>query len=869
VADVDSEQAAHEQAPEEAAPEQPARQRPAHQPQAPERPAHEQSTPEPPAAEPPASGEPAEFGELLIRHRRAVGLTQEALAGRAGMSVRALSNLERGRVRTAQRRSAESLADALGLAGADRVRFLAVTGAVRRRTRPDVPVVVTPPSAALCAPPAMVPDLVGRLRELERLRSWVAEAATAPSGAVVSIVGPPGVGKTTLAVAVAHLLGEEFTDGTLAVDLRGMDEHPMAPGAALDRMLRALGLTAAQIPHSVTEQSNLFRSMLSGRRTLVLLDNANDEAQVRPLLATGRGCVTVITCRRALSGLEGARWLWLQPLSTSHATELLARIADPDQVRAEPDAVTELVGLCGNLPLAVRIAGNRLARQPQWRISALTAQLRDERTRLTALTAGDLRVRPAFAVSYQRLSPAGRFLFRRLALVPGADFDVPLAATVSGTHEADARGRMDELVDATLVQTAARSGRYQFHDLIRIFAGEQLEAEETAEERARAETAVDDHLLRTATAAGRMIDPGAAEDAATGTDLATREAAADWLEREASNWLAAIRHAAAGGRHTELVALARAMHWYSDTHQQHPWEEVFSLAVTSARALGDRHQEAALLNFLGWARYYCLGDVAAGLLAHQEALATAVDVGDRVEQAWALVYLSSVLTRLGRLTEALAHNERATVLFTEFDNWPALNAARNTRGRILRAQGRYDEAVQSHRAALGELRRRADQMEHGAERDYRAYGLSLLGEALLDAQDWSEAAATFRRVRSLVPARERPTEAGTAALHEGTARRRAGDVTTAAECLRYALTLFTDVTARWWRARVLAELAAVLDATDSADAPDAPDTARDHRAEALSLCEELDTEEARTLAAQLAATLAAQPHVAAGSSGRN
>jgi tetratricopeptide (TPR) repeat protein/transcriptional regulator with XRE-family HTH domain len=790
--------------------------------------------------------QPSSFGELLLTRRHAAGLTQEELAGKAGMSVRALSNLERGDARSAQRNSAHVLADALGLADEQRTEFLRTATAARRRSTQITG--ISPPPQALCAPPAMVVDLVGREEELGRLRSWARRATDAPSGSVVSIVGPPGIGKTTLAVAAVRHLADEFPDGCLAVDLRGMDTHPLPAGTALDRMLRALGLDPGQIPHSMVEQSGLFRSMLPDRRLLVLLDNANDEAQVRPLLAAGHGCLTIITCRRTLSGLEGVRWLRLDPLSTPHAVELVASIADPDRVRAEPDAARQLVELCGNLPLAVRIVGNRLAREPRWTLAGLTGQLRDERARLTTLTAGDLQVRTAFVMSYQRLSPSVQLMFRRLALVPGADFGAELAAVAAGTDRTEAGWQLEELIETTLVQPAATPGRYQFHDLIRIFARERLETEETAPERDGAANALHKHLLDTATAAGPLFDPDSDHHTATNAAVGTRDQAAEWLDQESSNWLAAARHASAAGWHRELIALARAMHWFSDGHDQYPWADVFGWAVAAAQAVGDRHAEAVLLNFLGWAQYYRLGDTTAGLATHQRALATAVEIGDRREQAWALGYLGAVLMRLGRLAEALDHNERATALFIELDYWPALNSMGNSQGKILRMLGRYDEALAAHRAVLADLSR-AVQME-SVHPYHRAYTLSLIGEVMLDLCDWPQAAATFHEARALISEKELPTSVGQYALHEGTARRESGEHAAAAQCLQVALTLFTDAPTRWWRARTCAELAATLEATGAVD------EAGHYRREALVLCQALDTEQARTLAAELSRRVA-------------
>jgi DNA-binding XRE family transcriptional regulator len=446
----------------------------------------------------PRHAQPSEFGRLLLEHRWAAGLTQEELANAAAVSVQAIGNLERGRARAAQQGSAESLCTALGLVDEHRAEFLKAAKTSRRGTPTSSPttVLVNTSLTALCTPPAMVSDFVGRVRELQQLRTWSRQASDNPSGLTVAVVGAPGVGKTTLAAAASHHLAEQFPDGCLAVDLRGMDEYPMSAGTALDRMLRSLGLHPTKIPPTPAEQSNLFRSMLADRRMLVVLDNAIDEAQVRPLLAAQRGCLTLITCRRALTGLEALRWLWLSPLPEHDTVELVARILGDERVREEPQAVRELAHLCGNLPLAVRVAGNRLAHHPHWSITLLTARLRDERTRLNTLTVGDLQVRPAFAVSYHRLSAPAQRMFRRLASVPGADFGTDLASIVAGVEFCDARVQVEELVDASLVHAAATADRYQFHDLIRLFARERLDAEDSAEVRQKAAAAGYEYLLR-------------------------------------------------------------------------------------------------------------------------------------------------------------------------------------------------------------------------------------------------------------------------------------------------------------------------------------------------------------------------------------
>ncbi|WP_236792956.1 tetratricopeptide repeat protein [Amycolatopsis sp. GM8] len=775
------------------------------------------------------------FGRLLLRHRRAAGLTQAELAAASGVSVRALRDLERGRAQAAQRRSAAALAEAMDLAGEDRTRFLAAARDGRRRT----PKADDDPSCRL--PPA-VADLLGRDAELKLVRE--AAAADSPSGVVLSIIGHPGIGKTTLAVAAAHALADRFPDGAFAVDLRGMDDQPVTSRAALEQLLRALGVPAQQVPPSGVEQQHLFRSLLTGRRVLLLLDNAADEAQVRPLLAASPGCLTLITCRRALAGLETGRWVWLEPLEPAGATALLGTIVGAERVGGEPEAAAELVALCGNLPLAVRIAGNRLATRPQWSIAYLAGQLRDVSTRLSSLAAGDLQVRSAFELSYRRLSPAARLAFRRLAVIPGSDFAADLAAVAADLAEDDVRAYLDELVDANLVQAAGAPGRYQLHDLLRIFAAERLAAEEKPEDREALADATLSHLLGTASAAARVFFP----DVLTPEPFGSRREAAAWLDTEASNWLAADRAAAQQGRHREVLELALAMHWYSDGRtQQRPWHEIFTLGLAAARALGRRREEAVLLDFVGWARYFCLGDNEGGLEAHQDALRIAGETGDRREQAWALAYLASVLMRIGRLDEALARARHAVGLARELEFWLGQGTIRNTLGAILRVHGRLDEALAVHRAVLADVESRYGEANPEARRFFHATTLFNLGVDLNASGGWQRAASTFREARSLFRQGGFRLEEAQVALNEGRARREVGQHAFARVCLQLALMAFTGVPLRWERARTLAELATLDLATGD------PRAAHVHRLQALALCEELGTEEARTLAADLSA----------------
>jgi tetratricopeptide (TPR) repeat protein/transcriptional regulator with XRE-family HTH domain len=737
------------------------------------------------------SEEPSTFGQLLLSHRRAAGLSQARLAEASGISVRALRELERGRAQAAQQRSAEVLADALGLAGSRRELFLAVAREGRRRGGR------ASKAAALCALPPDVRDLAGREAELGRVR------ADASDGGIVAIVGHPGVGKTTLAVAAAHRLRADYPDGCFWLDLRGMDDEPVTARDALDRLLRALGVGPEHIPSEQAEQVALFRMLLTDRRVLVVLDNAVDEAHVRPLLTAGTGCLTLITCRQALAGLEGARWLWLDPLESADAIGMIAGIAGAERVRAEPAAATELVALCGFLPLALRIAGNRLVTRPHWSLEYVVSQLRDEGTRLASLSAGDLQLRTAFEVSYRRLSPAARLVFRRLAALPGPDFGAEVASVATELPESDVRAGLDELADANLVQVTPAVGRFQFHDLIRIFAADRLEAEDPVAERERRAHAVLEHLLGTAVRAAKLFFPDVREsEGFTGLDDA-----AEWLGREAGNWTAAQRVAARLGWHRMVVDVARAMHWYSDTRWLHgPWDRVFGLGVESARALGSQEDLAVLLNFLGWAQQVCLGDNEAALVTHREALDVAQEAGDRQEEVWARAYLGTVLMRLGDLDAALEESLEACAMAGDFDFWGVEISVRLRLGRVLRELDRHEEAITELRALMTDAAKHEDEVSDWTRHSSLGVVLEVIGHCLSGLRRWREAAETFHEARMLFVHGDLSSQAGTAALHEGVAWRNAGAYGRARESLELAAATDDTLVTRRPRERALAEL---------------------------------------------------------------
>ncbi|MEU3458228.1 helix-turn-helix domain-containing protein [Micromonospora sp. NPDC006766] len=847
------------------------------------------------------------FGALLRALRRGRGLTQEMLAEASGSSVRGIREMENGRVRSPQRRTLALLADALDLDAADRRRLLdlarpaapvpcgggpagrmagpatpdpaiagcpqaeaseaAVTGRVPEQAcgvatgeRASGPAGVgsTAPGpagdAVRCGPsgppvpaelPAPVPDLTGRTAELAALAHLAAGTSAGPDDAgprVAVLPGPAGTGKTSLAVTAGHRARAAFPDGQLYVDLTATGSGGGEPGDALAGLLRSLGVPEDRIPAEPGQRGKLFRTLTRDRRLLLVVDAAAGEAQVRPLLPAGPRCLVLVTARQPLAGLAAAR-VPLGLLEPAAARALIGAIVDARRVAADPAGVDQLAALCGYLPLALRIAGNRLATRPDWPVRHLVDQLRDQRRRLATLTAGDLGVRAAFEVSYRQLCPATAAVFRRASLIPGADFDAELVAAVAGTDHAAALPAVEELVDAGLLSSCG--DRYQFHDLVRLFAQERLDADETASQRRAAHDRMLTWLLDRAAGAAATFDP---TGRGTATPFAGHRAAAGWLDRESTHWLAALREAARQGRHADVVRVAKALHWYSDvaTHR-HGWDEIFSLGVTAAQALRSPRDEVVLLNFLGWARYFCRDRHAEALAALDRALDLAGRLDDAREQAWALTYRAAIAVRTGRADAAVPAARRAVALFRQVGYELGAWCATNVQGSALAATGRYAGATELHRAALAFYRGDTGLSGAGALVGQASTTMSLaaslaglgrLGEA---AAEYGHAGVMFRRAGA-------PFGEALAAYRHGLALSQLGKPAAARGELHRAQRLFAAVASPWWEAQALAALASV--------APAGTADARLLRRRALDRCGELDAPEVRGLRARLHRELA-------------
>ncbi|MBE1491970.1 AfsR/SARP family transcriptional regulator [Plantactinospora soyae] len=336
--------------------------------------------------------------------------------------------------------------------------------------------------------PPDVADFTGRDREAAQVTALLRTRADSGGQRLACVIGGmAGLGKTTLAIHVGHLLRSSYPDGQVYVDLRGAGPQPADPSDLLVTILRALGSDPATIPATMPERVQLYRSRLAGRRVLMLLDNAASEQQVRPLLPDSPTCAAMVTSRARLAALEGVPLIDLDVLEHVQALELLSKIVGASRVAAEPEAAERIVQLCGHLPLGVRIAGARLTAKPYWRLARLADRLSSQRRRLDELRIADLEVRASVALSLQGLGEAARRAFRLLALLDVPRFAIWTAAVLLDVTLATARELLEQLVDARLLDVAQVDGasqvRYFFHDLVRALALERAADEETADER--------------------------------------------------------------------------------------------------------------------------------------------------------------------------------------------------------------------------------------------------------------------------------------------------------------------------------------------------------------------------------------------------
>ncbi|MGN9908343.1 tetratricopeptide repeat protein [Phytohabitans sp. LJ34] len=630
--------------------------------------------------------------------------------------------------------------------------------------------------------PADLATFVGRAAELSDL-----DGLRGPGARVAAIVGTAGVGKTSLAVRWAHRARAEFPDGQLYVNLRGFEPAGTAvdPADAVRGLLDALAVPAERIPTGLEERAGLYRSLLADRRMLVVLDNARDCDQVRPLLPGTGGCLALVTSRADLTGLvaEGAAPLRLELLSDGEAREMLARRLGADRVAAEPGAVDEIVAASARLPLALAIVAARAATHPTFPLAAIAGELRE-------LDDFD-GVRTVFASSYRMLGPDTARVFRLLGLHPGPDVSAATVASVAGIPVRAARRAVAELTRAHLLAEPS-PGRYTSHDLLRGYAAELAERDEPAAERQAALRRTLDHYLHTAWAADRLLIPqrdpielAPAHPGVTPEELPDQRRALAWFQAEHRN-LAALIQRVPAGQDTHTWQLAWTLATFFD--RQGHWQDYVAahrVALDATRRLGDTRGQAHTHRNLGRA-FGRLARFDEAQVHLERALDRYRACGDTVGQAHAHGNLSWVLEQRGRYADALTHAGRALDLYRAAGDKAMQANALNTVGWQHALLGDHDAALAHCEQALALLQSLGDRFGEAVTWDSVGYVHQHRGDHARAADAYRRAVDMFHEVA------DRLNEARTL-TRLGDTQGEAGQPDGARETWRRALEILDDL----------------------------------------------------------------------------
>src|SRR6266568_2233953 len=556
--------------------------------------------------------------------------------------------------------------------------------------------------------PADVADFTGRDEQVKRLCDLLSGvgARNDPGAVRIAVVaGAGGLGKTSLAVHAAHRVRRKFPGGQLYVDLLGATPNPLPAGDVLARFLRDLGVDGRDIPLDEDERAARYRTALAALRVLVVLDNARDAAQVRPLLPGTASSAVLVTTRNRMPDLASTRLVDLNVLADDEALALFVKVVGEDRAAAEPEAAAELLEACAGLPLAIRICAARLATRSGWTIRAMANRLRDEHRRLDEMRAGDLAVRASFQVSFaslpastdkQGIDPAHAFCL--LGLWQGPSISSATAAALFGIPEYSAEDALEILVDTHLLESRAPD-RYRFHDLLRVYAAERATADLPAPEREAAERRLLTWYLRTADAAATAVLPDrynisldAAGDGPAPPGFASAEEALAWYDGDRANLVAATRQAAASGLHE--IAWRLPVPLFIIFNSCGNWADCIAthrIALESARLAGNRRGEAWVLNNLGDALGVTRNPEGLGYLKRSVEIRR--EAGDRMGEAQAANNLADIYQRLGRTEEALGLLRRTLDLNREVGYQYGEGVALVNLGSTLLDSGQPGQAI--------------------------------------------------------------------------------------------------------------------------------------------------------------------------------
>ncbi|MFC6085275.1 AfsR/SARP family transcriptional regulator [Sphaerisporangium aureirubrum] len=724
-------------------------------------------------------------------------------------------------------------------------------------------------------PPA---DFIGREDEIATLRAALLRPEAMP---ICVISGAGGMGKSALALRVAHEVAGLFPDGQLHVELRGTSDAPAGPEEVLGRLLRELDPATTRLPATLEDRAGRYRTLLANQRKLVVLDDAATEAQVRPLLPGGSGSAVLVTSRNRLVGLAGATFVELGVLPSDTAVDLFARIAGEGRVAAEHEAADAIVRLCGRLPLAIRIAGARLASRRQWPLARLLNRLADERRRLDELTVGDQQVRAGISLSYALLPPRARTALRRLGLLGLPSFPAWVAASALETDVDEAERILEDLVDVSLVDVEGVDPigqlRYRLHDLIRLFAKERALAEDDAAARnavvarvlggwiwlvERINEAAPPYLI-SVPASYRLARP--VDDEVMRLVVADPHA---WFRGEQEALIAGVELAAASNLDDLAVELTAALactafggHQYVFDDPFASWHRTHEAALSAARRMDNALGEATLLAGLGQLHYE--RDLFAESRAYlSQALSMFRAAKDSRGEGAALAALGAACREQGYLPEALHFLDRARELLTGHDDASALGHVRRLAGTVRLEIGDYPAAWSDLEEALAlftaagsrrgqgltlrsmslyhrargeagraeELARRALAVFQAADdRMMEAYCVRALAKALLRQGRFDEAREPLRESLTLLRTLQDSFGEACTLRTLGELHLAEGRLYQAKECLEESLRIWERLRAALFRARTLRDLAGVHEALGDAA------TAETTRAEAVEV----------------------------------
>ncbi|GAB1641176.1 BTAD domain-containing putative transcriptional regulator [Krasilnikovia sp. MM14-A1259] len=649
--------------------------------------------------------------------------------------------------------------------------------------------------------PVDVHGFAGRDAELDRLDAVLAAGSEQPTAVLISAVsGTAGVGKTALAVHWAYRVAERFPDGQLYVNLRGFgpDEHRATPSEAVCDFLGALGVPVEKIPATLDAQAALYRSLLAGRRVLVVLDNARDAEQVRPLLPGTPTALAVVTSRNQLTPLvatEGARPIALDTLSTEEARTMLERRLGTGRITAEPEAVDRIIAACARLPLAIAIAAAR-AEQSGFPLAVVAGELEKHDRLLETLDAGDpaSRIRAVFSWSYRELTPPAAAVFRLFGLHPGPDMSAAVGASMAGCPPREARRLLTELARANLL-TEYVPGRYTAHDLLRAYAAELVQEHDDDPARHGALGRMLDHYLHSACAADKALFPlrNPSELPLPTPDpdshperFADADEANAWLRAELRNLMAAQSHADTTRRDTYSWLLAWALDTFLDREGLRGEEiTAWQYAAQAAKRLDNPAARADALRYLGRAHLH-LNQYAAAQSHLRQAFALFTEVGILTGAARTALHLSYLEERQDHLEEAHRYNEQGLALYEASGQRrgqaDALNAVGWTHGLL----GRYAEALAYCSKALVVLEEIGHEPGVAATLDSIGYSHHHLGDHVQAADYYHRAIALYRKLD------DRYYEAATL-VHLGDNHDAAGDPAAARDAWQQALDTFTEL----------------------------------------------------------------------------